>query len=211
MGIVHLETFILAVIIFAITPGVDTIYILNRTITQGRPAGLYSTFGILSGVLVHTTLAAFGLSVILAKSAAVFSMVKYMGAAYLFYLGIAKLFFSRDSISDKIKTSKKESMLKIYTSGVIANVLNPKVALFFLAFFPQFVDPSYKGAISPFISLGIIYIIIDLIWCILLTIGASFFAHKVINNEKTGLWMNKISGGIFILLGLKIALIKRVS
>ncbi len=210
MGIIHLETFILAVIIFALTPGVDTIYILNRTINQGWLAGIYSSLGILSGVLVHITLATLGLSVILAESAIAFSVVKYLGAAYLFYLGLTKL-CSKNKMLKPIKSEKKEPMLKIYISGVIANVLNPKVALFFLAFFPQFVDPTYQGTVSPFLSLGIIYILLDLIWCILITVGTSFFTYKVVNNLKISVWMNKISGLVYILLGLKIAFSKRIN
>jgi len=210
MGIVHLETFILAVCIFALTPGVDTIYIINRTLTQGYLAGIYSSLGILSGVLVHIAMATLGLSVILAESAVAFSIVKYLGAAYLCYLGIVKL-LSKNKIANTIRTEKKESMMKIYTSGVIANVLNPKVALFFLAFFPQFVDLNYKGTISPFLSLGVIYILIDLVWCVLITISAAFLAEKVLHNAKVGVWMNKTAGIVYVLLGIKIALSKRLN
>lgn len=208
MGIIHLETFIIAVIIFALTPGVDTLFILNRAIAQGKKAGIYSTLGILSGVLVHITLAAFGLSVILAESAMAFSIVKYLGAAYLLYLGITKL-LSRDSIATVSSDTKKETMLKIYTSGVITNVFNPKVALFFIAFFPQFIDPSYAGSAIPFLALGGVYIFLDLIWCVLLTLGASMFTAKVLSNPKIGMWLNKVSGLVFIGLGIKIALSKR--
>ncbi|MDA6068402.1 LysE family translocator [Flavobacterium sp. AC] len=209
MGIIHLETFILAVIIFALTPGVDTIYILNRTISQGWKAGIYSSLGILSGVLFHITLAVLGLSIILAESALAFSIVKYLGAAYLIYLGIMSLLSKKGGVT-KLEADKKDSMLKIYVSGVVTNVFNPKVALFFLAFFPQFIDPNYKGIINPFLSLGIIYILIDLVWCVLITFSASFFTKKVLQNPKISLWMSRVSGLVYIALGIKIALSKRI-
>ena len=125
--------------------------------------------------MVHITLAAFGLSVILAKSAMAFSIVKYAGAVYLGYLGITKLLASKSSGTEAKISGKTDTMLKIYTSGVITNVFNPKVALFFMAFFPQFIDPAYAGSILPFFSLGMIYILLDLFWCLLLTLGAAQF------------------------------------
>lgn len=209
MGIIHLETFILAVILFALTPGVDTIYILNRTISQGWKAGIYSSLGILSGVLFHIMLAVLGLSIILAESALAFSIVKYLGAAYLIYLGIMSLFSKKGDVT-KLEEEKKDSMLRIYISGVVTNVFNPKVALFFLAFFPQFIEPSYKGIINPFLSLGIIYIFIDLVWCVLITFSASFFTKKVLQNPKISLWMSRVSGMVYIALGIKIAFSKRI-
>lgn len=210
MGIIHMEVFILAVIIFALTPGVDTIYILNRTLFQGWKAGIYSSLGILSGVFVHITLAMLGLSIILAESALAFSIVKYLGAAYLCYLGIMSLLAKKSKMVDPV-AKKEDSMLKIYLSGVVTNVFNPKVALFFLAFFPQFIEPNYQGAINPFFSLGIIYILIDLVWCMIITFGSSFFSKKIVNNPKVGQWMNRVSGLVYIALGIKIALSKRLS
>lgn len=206
MGIIHIETFIFAVVIFALTPGIDTIYILNRAIIQGKKAGLYSSLGILSGVLVHITFAAFGLSLILSKSATAFSIVKYAGAAYLIYLGLVKI-FSKHSISAfSNDLGKKNTMLRIYFSGIITDVFNPKVALFFLAFFPQFIDVAHSNNPAPFLSLGAVYIAIDLVWCILLTMGASLFTAKIKNIKSIGTWMNKVSGSVFILLGIKIAI-----
>lgn len=161
MGIIHIETFIFAVIIFALTPGVDTIYILNRTISKGLKAGIYSSLRILSDVLFPVTLAVLGLSIILAESEPALSIVKYLGAAYLFYLGIMSLCTKKEIVKN-LDAEKKDSMLRVYISGVLTNVFNPKVTLFFLAFFPQFIEPNYKGIISPFLSLDIIYILTDL-------------------------------------------------
>lgn len=210
MGIIHMEVFILAVVIFALTPGVDTIYILNRTLFQGRKAGIYSSLGILSGVFVHITLAMLGLSIILSESVLAFSIVKYLGAAYLCYLGIMSLLAKKTKTTDLV-ARKEDPMLRIYLSGVVTNVFNPKVALFFLAFFPQFIEPNYQGAINPFFSLGIIYILIDLVWCMIITFGASFFSQKIVNNPMAGQWMSRVSGLVYIALGIRIALSKRVS
>lgn len=101
-------------------------------------------------------------------------------------------------------------MLRVYISGVLTNVFNPKIALFSQLFFPQFIEPNYKDIISPFLSLSIIYILIDLMWCILITFSASFFTKKVLENSKISLWMSRISGLVYIGLSIKIALSKRI-
>ncbi len=150
MGILHIQTFIIAVIVFALTPGIDTLFILNRSLTQGRKAGIYSTLGILSGVLVHLSLAGLGLSLILAKSAVAFSFVKYIGAAYLIYLGVSKLISKNKIALIGSANHKSETMLKMYTSGIITNVFNPKVALFFLAFFLSLLRPNMPATPCPF-------------------------------------------------------------
>jgi threonine/homoserine/homoserine lactone efflux protein len=163
--------------------------------------------GILSGVLVHITLAAFGLSVALASSAMAFSVVKYVGAAYLIYLGISRMFAGQNVIDDSSMAKKKtDPTSKIYTAGVFANLLNPKVPLFLLAFFPQFIKPTQIASPLPFLILGLIYLILDLIWCSILVVGASYFSRKIKDSLSIGLWMNKISGGVFISLGIKVAL-----
>lgn len=209
IGVENLLTFIITASIFVMTPGLDTIFILNKSISQGKKAGIYATLGINTGVLVHTVFAALGLSLIIAKSVFAFALLKYVGAAYLVYLGITKLIsketiVNTDAIKKQIKSSKHN-----FISGVINNVLNPKVALFVLAFFPQFIKREYISSPIPFIILGITYAILGITWLMMLTLFASTFSKKLADHPKTDKWINRFSGATFILMGLKVALTKR--
>ena len=208
MGIINFTAFVITSFLFIISPGLDTIFILNKTIIQGRKAGFWATLGITTGVLVHTTFAALGLSLLLAQSAMAFNVVKYLGAAYLVYLGIVKL-FSNDDLLKAQGDVKQVSGGKTYMSAVLTNTLNPKVAIFFLAFFPQFIEPAYLHSALPFITLGSIYALITLLWFSVLTTFAGTFSHKLQANPLIGKWVNKVSGGLFVLMGIKIALTKR--
>ncbi|WP_183561300.1 LysE family translocator [Mucilaginibacter sp. SP1R1] len=208
MGIINFTTFLIASFLFIISPGIDTIFILNKSIAQGKKSGIYATLGITTGVLVHTTLAAFGLSLILAQSAMVFNLVKYLGAAYLIYLGVTK-FFSTETIVKENKVMELEPIKKTYLSAVVTNTLNPKVAIFFLAFFPQFIQPAYIHNALPFILLGVTYAITGLLWFMLLTLFAGAFSVKLKQKQSFGIWLNKFSAIAFVLMGVKIAFTKR--
>jgi threonine/homoserine/homoserine lactone efflux protein len=208
MGIINFTTFLITSFLFIISPGIDTIFILNKSIAQGKKWGLYSTLGITTGVLVHTTFAAFGLSLILAQSAMAFNVVKYLGAVYLIYLGVTKLFAKEGIIKEK-ESKQPASVKKTYLSAVLTNVLNPKVAIFFLAFFPQFIQPAFLHSALPFIVLGVSYAILGLLWFVILTIFAGSFSHKLQEKPSIGAWLNKFSGVVFILMGAKVAFTKR--
>ena len=209
MGIENFLTFMATTLFFIMTPGLDTVFILNKSIGQGRKAGIYATLGINAGILVHTTFAALGLSLIVAKSVVAFTVLKYLGAAYLIYLGIAKI-VSKETII-KTGTIKKASNTskQNFISGVVNNVLNPKVALFFLAFFPQFIKRESIGSPVPFIILGATYAVMGVLWLLMLTMFASTFSKKLTDNPQSGKWINRFSGIAFILMGLKVALTKR--
>jgi len=208
VGIINFTTFVITSFLFIISPGIDTIFILNKSIVQGKKWGLYSTLGITTGVLVHTTFAAFGLSLILAQSAMAFNVVKYLGAAYLVYLGVIKL-FARESLIRAESQPKVASVKKTYLSAVATNVLNPKVAIFFLAFFPQFIQPVYLHSATPFIALGATYALMGLLWFAVLTLFAGSFSHKLKANPAIGSWLNKFSGMVFVLMGVKVAFTRR--
>src|SRR5918997_6231912 len=135
--------FVLASLALTLVPGPAVLYVVARSVEGGRPAGLVSVLGIGAGGLVHVVFAAIGLSAIVASSAMAFSVVKWLGVAYLIYLGIGR-FLARDEESRAV-TVEKEPLSRVFSQGVVVNVLNPKTALFFLAFLPQFVDPS-RGA-----------------------------------------------------------------
>lgn len=150
-GIINFETFLLTGILLNLTPGNDTIFILTKSIGQGKKAGIVSALGIGTGSLIHTTLAAFGLSIIIAKSLLLFNIIKYAGAVYLLYLGYKMLTDKSQLNTNLSATNERTDYLNIYKAGIITNVLNPKVALFFIAFLPQFISTSSANTVIPFI------------------------------------------------------------
>lgn len=208
-GIIHFETFLLTGILLNLTPGNDTIFILTRSIAQGKKAGIVSALGISTGSIFHTMLAAFGLSIIIAKSLLLFNVIKYAGAAYLIYIGY-KMLTDKSQLNTNItKGSKSADYLKIYRDGVITNVLNPKVALFFIAFLPQFIDPTFKNTILPFLTLGMTFITTGTIWCLILATFASAIFAKLKDNKKVSANINKICGIALIGLGIKVSFTNR--
>lgn len=208
-GIINFETFLLTGILLNLTPGNDTLFILSRSIAQGKRAGIMSALGIGTGSLVHTTLAAFGLSIIIAQSILLFTIIKYAGAAYLVYMGIkmvidrSRLNFNPDEIP--IKTNFK----KIYRDAVITNVLNPKVAMFFIAFLPQFIDPNFRHSVLPFLTLGITFTITGTTWCLILAIFSSAIFSGLRKNQSFSTYLNKACGIVLIGLGIKVAMMNR--
>jgi len=208
-GIIHFETFLIAGILLNLTPGNDTIFILSKSIAQGKKAGIMSVLGIATGSLIHTTLAALGLSIIIAKSLVVFTIIKYVGAAYLLYIGY-KMITSRMKVDANISTdANKINLLKIYRDAVLTNVLNPKVAMFFIAFLPQFIDPSYHNSIVPFMLLGFTFTTTGTIWCLVLANFSSFLFSKLRKNPTFSCWLNRVCGAVLIGLGIKMALTSR--
>ena len=210
-GIENYWGFILTGILLNITPGSDTMYIITRSVSQGKKAGLYSVLGIVSGILVHTVLAALGLSIILANSPLAFTIVKYIGASYLCYLGFKMLINRSESViadnlpnTEKLTQAKTLNYKQIYRQGVLTNTFNPKVALFFIAFFPQFIDPSYAHSTLSFLILGLIFALTGLIWCLCLALLASRFSEKLRENPAIESMLNKFSGVVFIGLGIKL-------
>ena len=203
-GIEYYYVFIVAGIILNLTPGADTMYILTRSIAQGRKAGFYSVLGTSTGGLIHTIFASLGLSILLAKSATAFAVVKYAGVAYLVYLGIKMLIDRNNAFNGDAGVMEQTDLKKIYRQGVLTNVLNPKVALFFLAFLPQFINPSYAEGTLPFLLLGLTFLTTGTVWCLFLAYAASLITSTLRSNNRIGMLMQKVSGLIFIGLGVKL-------
>ena len=208
-GVENYLAFMAASLLLSITPGSDSMYIITRSVSQGNKAGIYSVLGIVSGILVHSLLAALGLSILLASSPLAFTIVKYIGASYLCYLGFKMLTSKEDalitkSLTENTKLAKTLDYFKIYKQGVLTNTLNPKVALFFVAFFPQFVDPSYAHSTLSFLILGLTFAITSLVWCLCLALLASRFSEKLRENPAIESMLNKISGVVFIGMGIKL-------
>jgi threonine/homoserine/homoserine lactone efflux protein len=203
----QIALFIFASIALILTPGQDTIYVITRGIAQGKVAGIVSAIGVSSGIIVHTLFAALGLSVILQSSALAFSAIKYAGAVYLIYLGI-KTFISREEFS--LRSRRREvSRAVLYWQGFICNVFNPKVALFFLAFLPQFVNPSAGNPIFQMTLLGLLFTLMGAIW--LSCVG--YFAGNMgrsIGQSRTALSLLRwCTSSVLIGLGVRLALPER--
>jgi RhtB (resistance to homoserine/threonine) family protein len=204
-GITHFETFLLTGILLNITPGNDTFFILTKSIAQGKQAGIVSTLGIATGSIIHTLLAAFGLSIIIAKSIVLFNLIKYAGALYLLYLGYKTLTGKSEMNIDFTTKNKSVDYLKVYRDAVITNVLNPKVALFFISFLPQFINPALKNTLLPFLTLGLTFITTGTVWCLILTNFAAVIFSQLRDNKKVSTLLNKICGMALIGMGIKLA------
>lgn len=203
MGIVNYGQFVVSAILLNLVPGSDTVYVLTRAIVGGRKKGVISALGISTGILVHTLLAALGLSVILRESALAFNIMKIAGAGYLVFLGI-KAVVSKKPLFDSDPESLDESPLKVYRQGVLTNVLNPKAALFFLALMPQFVSQSAGSSPLPFLALGLTFFTTSTIWSVVLAFAASFANALLRKNERVQNGAGKATGIIYILLGLNV-------
>ena len=202
--LIHWTTFFIAAILLNISPGPDMAFILGQTARKGRPGGFAAMFGVWSGTFLHVVMAAAGLSVILATSAIAFSVVKWAGAAYLIWIGLRALFSNGGSIIAETK-AKESSIRSIYGQGVMVSALNPKVAIFFLAFLPQFVVAG-AGPVGAqlFLHGSLIIVVAGLIEPPLVFPG-SRLATVLRNNKRVGLWMDRSLGALFISLGIRLA------
>ncbi len=206
-GIHDFGLFLAAGVLLNLTPGPDTVYILGRSIAQGREAGVASALGICVGSIFHTCAAALGLSAILATSAVAFVAIKLLGGAYLIFLGIKLLLDRRRELSLPSNFRQRTSAAA-FRQGILTNVLNPKVALFFLAFLPQFIDPATNNKILAFVTLGFTFVTTGTIWCLILAWFASSFSDRLRASETVGLWVNRAIGALFIFLGARLAATK---
>ena len=200
--IVSFQLFLITVLIICITPGIDMMFILNRSISQGRDAGIYSALGVSVGAVVHTILSGLGLSVILQTSVVLFTIIKVVGAVYLIYLGIQMFISKQSSIS--IKKTVYQSRRKLFVQGVITNVTNPKVALFFISFIPQFISVDNQYGPIPFLILGSIFAVMGAITSFIIAIFSSSLTTKLRDNIEAQKIINKISGAVFVILGMSL-------
>ena len=207
-GIHDFGLFLAAGILLNLTPGPDTVYILGRSIAQGREAGIASALGISLGSIFHTCAAALGLSAILATSVLAFGAIKLLGGAYLVFLGIKMILDRRKQLSLP-SSFRRRTTSAAFRQGILTNILNPKVALFFLAFLPQFIDPGSNAKIAAFISLGLTFVTTGTIWCLVLAWFASAFSERLRANETVAQWLNRTAGALFVFLGMRLATAKQ--
>lgn len=206
LGIHDYWLFVLTGVLLNLTPGQDTMFILGRSLTGGFRAGVASALGIGVGSLFHTLAAAAGLSAILAASPAAFFMVRIAGALYLVYLGARLLLTKARQDSDLQVTLVKEGdAASSFRQGIVTNVLNPKVALFFLALLPQFIEPDSAAKTLAFLTLGLTFVVTGTIWCLVLAVGAARLRQFFRGNPRLRASIDRVTGVLFIGLGIRLA------
>ena len=206
--ILHWSTFLVAATLLNLSPGPDIAFILGQTVRGGRRAGFAAMLGIWSGAFGHVLMAAAGLSVILASSAVAFSVVKWAGAAYLIFLGLKAL--RSDGGSFVVEGGPvRAGFSTIYKQGLTVGLLNPKVAIFFLAFLPQFVVQGAGPVWAQLFLHGFLIIVVAGVIEPPLVILGDKLTGKLRANSKIGLWMDRTLGGIFVALGLRLAMEER--
>jgi threonine/homoserine/homoserine lactone efflux protein len=193
-----------AALALLLIPGPAVLYITARSASQGRVAGLVSVLAIETANFLQAVAAALGLSAILLSSALAFDVVKYLGAAYLIYLGIRKLMASDNGMENE--TIKRESLSRVYWQGLVINILNPKTALFFFAFLPQFVDPAKGNVTAQTLLLGSIFVGMALITDSLYALLASSLAGKLAGNKGFQKGQRYFAGLVYVGLGITTAL-----
>jgi threonine/homoserine/homoserine lactone efflux protein len=202
MGFSTIWLFVMAAATLLIIPGPAVFYIMARSIDQGKKAGLVSVLGVSLGGSVHVLAGAIGVSAILMTSATAFHIVKYLGAAYLIYLGCKTLFSTSGSTTSEIPKAPRKKLRKIFYESALVEVMNPKTALFFLAFFPQFISPSAGSDTVQFLLLGTIFIILAFIYDGLYAVLAGSIKKRIVGSKASSKLLNQITGYLYIVLGL---------
>jgi threonine/homoserine/homoserine lactone efflux protein len=199
-----LGLFMIAALVLLLTPGPAVLYIVARSIDQGRRAGLVSVLGVHVGTLAHIFAAAAGLSALLAASATAFGVVKYLGAAYLIYIGVRRLLDRR--VAGALGPGRPKPLRRAFLDGVIVNVLNPKTALFFLAFLPQFVTVSHGHVGAQIVGLGVVFVLLGAVTDSLYALTAGSAAQWLRGRPRFLASERWISGSLYIGLGVVAAL-----
>jgi threonine/homoserine/homoserine lactone efflux protein len=224
-GVHDLALFVLSGLLLNIAPGPDTLYIVSRSTSHGFRGGAVAALGITAGCFVHIFAAALGLSALLAASATAFTVVKWVGGAYLVWMGISMLRGSGEARgSEHCRTMRAEGLasperavpalsdnaltpfsLRIFGQGFATNALNPKVALFFLAFLPQFIEPNAPHKALAFVLLGCVFNFNSVFWNLFVAWSAARIARSVQDSQQSRAWLNRAIGSVFIYLGVRLA------
>jgi threonine/homoserine/homoserine lactone efflux protein len=211
-GTHSLVLFVISGLLLNIAHGPDSLLIMTRSAAQGWRAGSAAALGIGTGTFVHIFAAALGLSAILATSATAFMVVKYLGATFLLYVGIGLILSRQKAPAETDPTIARPSVFsyrQIYFQGFLTNILNPKVAVFFLAFVPQFITPESPDKALAFIFLGCIFNFNGMLWCHFLAVVTAFTSQRIRVSRLLTLWLNRLIGALFISFGVKLALADR--
>ena len=209
LGIHHYWLFIATAVVLVITPGQDTFFILGRSLSAGRTAGIAAALGISAGSVLHTFAAALGLSALLATSPYAFMAVKLAGAAYLIYIGVRALASRASGLPGTESTDSPDGRWAAFRQGIVSNLLNPKVALFFLALMPQFIGAGSTDKVGAFLALGLTFVALGVVWCLVLAIAAAKLRGAFLRRPSMAGVLNKVAGAMFIALGLKLATVRQ--
>jgi len=201
----NLIYFLTAAIMLTILPGPDMLFVIAQSISLGKKAGISVALGLCTGLIFHTIAAAFGISIIIYNSDVAFMILKYLGVVYLIFLAFMALKESTINLNINWQINK----IHLYRKGILMNLLNPKVLLFFLAFLPQFVDQSDGNVSLQMVSLGIIFIIQAIIIFSIVSILASKISEKLITNKKFAKYLKWIKAGILLFIGISLIFVNK--
>lgn len=205
LGIQHYWLYAGSCLLLNVTPGQDTFYILGRTLAQGKESGLASVLGIATGCLIHTVAATLGLSALVAASPVAFGAVKWLGAGYLVCLGLRMMRSQPAAGAERGRAGT--GFWPVYRQGVLTNVLNPKVILFFLAFVPQFIAADSPNKPGAFLLLGSTFVTTGTLWCLGL-VGFASLANRFLGaGTRASPLLNRVTGCVFLGLGLRLAMV----
>ncbi|MDO6496973.1 LysE family translocator [Photobacterium sanguinicancri] len=188
-----------------IAPGPDLLYILTKTIANGKRVGIASALGVCTGALFHVVAASVGLSAILVSSALAFSIVKYIGVGYLLYLAYQSFRSAGTCLNISQNAQPKESAWVAFKQGVLVDILNPKVAIFFMAFLPQFIRDGHGSVPVQLMYLGLLVVAVAVVVEVLYVLAASKLTEKVRSSQRLSVWLDRTVGAIFVALGIKLA------
>ena len=205
-GIHEIWLFIISGLLLNITPGPDTAYIVGRSIQLGWRGGVVAVLGIEAGCTLHVFAAAIGLSALLAASSMAFMLVKWAGAAYLCFIGVKMLLARTPMLATTAANESAISMRQVFVQGALSNALNPKVALFFLAFLPQFVAADSPHKAAAFALLGLIFMFNGTLWCLGVALFTARAAGRIRKSGRVLAWINRGLGGLFCYLGARVAM-----
>lgn len=208
-GIHDLPLFVVSGLLLNIMPGPDSLLVMTRSAGQGWRAGCAAAAGIGAGTMVHILAAALGLSAVLATSATAFTVVKLVGAAYILYMAVGLLMSRKKDATAVTAVLPALPYRKIFAQGFLTNVLNPKVAVFFLAFVPQFIGADASNKALAFIVLGCIFNFNGMLWCGALALTTAKASERLKLDPSVSLWLKRATGGLFVWLGVKLALSKQ--
>ena len=199
--------FVAAGLALNIVPGADMTFVIASAARGGRRNGIIASLGIGAGTLVHISAAVLGLSAILASSEMLFTIIKWIGAAYLLYIAVSLILTGRNSPNEK-PTTTRQSGWRLFRAAALVNILNPKVALFFLAFLPQFIGADAPHKALAFLALGVLFNVNSVFW----NLFVAWSAHHVAGGVRRGraaLWINRSIGAMFVAMGVRLALAER--
>ncbi|MEI8593006.1 LysE family translocator [Photobacterium sp. Hal280] len=206
LGIENLWLFVVSGLLLNMIPGPDSLLIAGRAATQGFKAGSATALGIGTGTMIHIVAAALGLSAVLASSATAFTVVKILGGAYLIYMAISMLRSSSADGNTEVMRKPKASLKRIYYQGFITNLFNPKIAVFFLAFMPQFISASSENKALAFIVLGLIFNVNGMLWCHLIAWMSASLSRRLSVGIATKKWLSRFTASLFGVFGIRLLL-----